>query len=69
MLFLCVLTNCYFFSFQLEIRGRYTIETEEDKKRKNIILRMPADTAYLVRKYYKIHKIKDIGILTLVLHS
>ena len=30
---------------------------------------MPADTAYLVRKDYKIHKIKDIGILTLVPHS
>lgn len=30
---------------------------------------MPADTACLVRVEYKTHKIQDIGVLKLVLHS
>lgn len=68
--------ECFSFVYQqtiisspcsMEIRGRY--KQEKDERRKNRILLMPADTAHLVRVEYIIHKLKDIGILKLVLHS
>lgn len=69
---------CFFFVYQktiisfpcsMEIRGRYTTETEKDERKKNRILLMPGDNDCLVSVEYKIHNIKDIGLLKLILHS